>query len=123
MSFTRSINQRSFVTAYRHNGHAYEHNIFCTDDDRVECIDRQGKVILTFTSDCYVLTGGKEDTDRQQVGTLHMWGNEGWFFRPEGEPNRKVPLNVQNILVGEVTVAKMFLDGEFPVKPKAKEGA
>jgi hypothetical protein len=53
-----------------------------------------------------------------------MWGNEGWFFRPEGEPDRKVSLNVQDILKGEVTVAKMYLDGEFPIKPPAKkEGA
>lgn len=127
--YTRDINQRSFVAAFRHEGKPYEHNIFCADDDRVECIDMEGNVILTFTANCYVHTGHKDDPNKQQLGTVHMRSGdattrnrETWAFKPDNG-GAEIPLNEYDILKGEVHLAKMYLNGELHIKPKAKEGA
>jgi hypothetical protein len=127
--YERDINQRSFVAAYRHEVKVYEQNIFCADDDRVECSDQEGNVILTFTADCYVLTGGKNDKDRQQLGTVHMRHGDGvmrnretWIFKPD-DGGAEMPLHESDILKGEVHIARWYLEGKLHIKPKTKEGA
>ena len=84
--YTRDINTRSPVDHFRHNGVAYEHVIYCADDDRIECIDRQGNVILTFTSNCHVHTLHKNDPNKQELGTFHTkYRTDEWVFWPDGD--------------------------------------
>lgn len=124
--YTRDINQRSYVDHFRHDGVVYEHDIYCADDDRVECLDRQGNVILTFTADCYVHTLHKNDPNKQQLGSVHTkYCSNQWEFWPDGDREKAIDLNCTDILKGEINLSLMYLKGELRIKPpvKEKEGA
>lgn len=118
----RDKNTKSYIGAFRHGDHFYEHNIFIADDDRVECVDETGKVILTFTANCDCYTGSKKDDDKKTLGRFSMSydakaprRSENWTFRPEGG-GEEVNLG-HDLLMGEIEIAKMYLQGKFAVQP------
>lgn len=120
----RDKDTKSYIGAFRLDDKFYEHNLFIADDDRVECRDEKGKVILTFTANCDCYTGGKKDADRKLLGRFSMSYNanaprrsENWSFRPEGG-GEDVEIG-HDLLMGEIEIAKMYLQGKFPVKPAA----
>jgi hypothetical protein len=120
--YERDKDTKSHVATFRHGDTVYEHSIFIADDDRVECVDRQGNIILTYDADCNAYVGSKKEKKRQRLGKFGM-REHFWYFVPEGEPDRVIDLEVRDVLRGEVTITKMYLDGEFKIKPAAKESA
>lgn len=96
----------SHIGSFRINGKFYSHNLHFRDDDRVECIDPDGNVILTYTSSSYVIKGNK---GCEVLGSLRT--KDGvWVFCQEGKPNYYLG---KNLLESEIEFSKLYIKGEL----------
>lgn len=93
----------SYIDAFIFNDEVFEHVIFTDEDDRVECRDGDGKVRLTYTTNCRVLDGGKK-----LIGRWSMPDNQ-WIFIPEGEGQQRT--YGRDLLKAEVEVSKLYIAG------------
>jgi hypothetical protein len=55
-----------------------KHIIFCTDDDRVEVIDDDENVLVTFCADCRVIAGNKDTGE--YIGRISTDDGKNWVF-------------------------------------------
>lgn len=98
---------RSFIDMFSLNGEKYEHSLYYMDDDRVECTDSRGKVVLMYTANSYVY-----DADKKMLGTFHMTSEHSWYFRPVGG-GEKIVFDNHSILKAEVELSKRYIKGEL----------
>lgn len=101
---TRDKTVSTSVGSFHLNGKWYDHQIYCADDDRVECLDEDDNLILIFTSDCHVL-----DHNKQQVGTFHMVSGQTWIY-VDSISTRQYGTD---LLKAEIEVAKLYIQGEL----------
>lgn len=101
----RDKNVSTSVGSFHLNGKWYDHRIYCADDDRVECLDEDGNVILTFTANCHVL-----DNDKQELGKWKTNNSYQWYVKLN---NQKMFSFGTDLLEAEMEVSKMYIKGEL----------
>jgi hypothetical protein len=101
--YVRNKDTESPIESFRHNGKIYHHVIFCSDDDRVELKDDEGKCLLIFDAKC----GIHLPDHKTQIGQVSM-RDDVWFSIIEGQPE----LRHQNNLKLEVMISKQYLDAQ-----------
>lgn len=93
----------SLIRRFRVTSAIYEHVIFPSEDDRVECRNMYGEVILTYTADCRVL-----DKHKRQIGEMDL--NENiWSF----VIGKKTFVFDTDLIEAEFGVSEMYIRGEL----------
>lgn len=92
-------------------GTQYKHVLFHTEDDRVECQDMGGRVILTYDANCAIWKDGEVIA---HSGMARVEGDTRWVFTLEGEavgiPLGPSPdLDPDALIKAEVEFTKLYL--------------
>ena len=99
----------SLVDTFMVGGNQYFHTIHCNTDDRVECTDEDGHVVLTFTANSYVYVGKWKDF---QLGYLSMNRDHTWKFK-FGTEGKIMHSEHTDLLKFEVEISKAYIKGEL----------
>lgn len=96
----------SFIGGFIHDDKCYEHWIFCSEDDRIECVEMEtNTIVLTYTANCYV-----KDMDGNHLGTWHTTGkNMQWYFK--SFTGKEYHFGT-DLLKAELNLSDMYLRGE-----------
>lgn len=95
--------RRSYIGCFSVGSEIYEHVIFTDTDDRVECLDQDGKLILTFTANCLV-----KMPNNDILGRWNMRG-KNWYFTSERDDKEYV--YDHDLLEAEMKVSELFIEG------------
>lgn len=101
----RDKNTQSPVGRFAVKGKVYTHVIYCADDDRVECLDEDGKIIFTYTSKCDML-----DSQGKIIGRWNTDNRYSWYLKLENGMRHTFGID---LLEAEMEASKMFLTGEL----------
>lgn len=107
MSVVPKTSKGSLLGCFMVKGEVYQHHIFTREDDRVECTNENGDVVLTFGSSCNVY-----NIKGEKIGCALNRG-DGWSFKllQNGEI---YPMNYWDDLIkSELEFAKLYLRGDL----------
>jgi len=93
------------IGMFRANGRIYEHRIFISSDDRVECQDEDGNLVLKYTANCDVF-----DHKGDRVGRWHMHKGE-WYFQSEKDDQKH--FYKRDLLEAEMKVSQLYIEGKL----------
>jgi hypothetical protein len=99
------IYKGSHVSYFLAAGRVYEHVIYPSEDDRIECLDDDMQVVLTYTRNGQVL-----DKHKRQIGRFIMREYD-WIYQDLHE-TRQWRFG-SDLLKAEVGVSQMYINGEL----------
>lgn len=96
--------RKSYIGNFMYSDVRYIHDIFIYTDDRVECTDEEGKLVLTHTANCEVKT-----PDGKIIGRWYLTDHRWSFETSEG---KKFHYD-WDLLESEMHVSKLFIEGKL----------
>jgi hypothetical protein len=106
MNRAQQVERASPIGYFRINGQFYEHRIFTSTDDRVECVDALNNTVLIYTANCEA-----KKPDGSVMGRFNMNKDRTWAYTHEAT-QRDYHYGT-NLLSAEMEVSRMYLTNQL----------